>query len=60
MQAKNVSVTINRQHEIQRMAQRLFAGWAWLDENPADFEFEVREDRWIAWLREYEEVCDGQ
>lgn len=44
--------------EIGAMADRLERGWTWFEENPGHPQFAAREDRWIAWLREYEAACD--
>lgn len=58
MQAKTVSVTRNRHQEIRKLVDRLERGWAWFEANPGHPEFEAREERWIAWLREYEAAYD--
>lgn len=44
--------------EIAAMVERLERGWRWFEENPGHPQFEQWEDRWIAWLREYEAACD--
>lgn len=39
--------------------ERMEAGWAWLDENPDDPAYEEHETRLIAWIADYEQICDA-
>lgn len=59
MQAKTASATRSRHQEVRKLVDRLERGWAWFDANPDHPQFAAREDRWIAWLREYEAAFDA-
>lgn len=48
---KRVAPETTEDHEA-----RLEEAWQWLDRNPNDPKFGRHEDRWIAWLRAYEDA----
>jgi hypothetical protein len=47
---------LRERESIAELADQLAAGWRWLDEHPHHPEHEAFLDRWIARLREYEEL----
>ena len=51
---QELSKNVQELPHVAELVERLERGWKWFDENPGHPQFEQREDRWIAWLREYE------
>ncbi len=43
----------------QSLVDRLERGWWWLADHPDAADFAEREDRWLAWIAEYEACCDA-